>query len=79
MVHTNMSMPNRLETADRLAATQLASERDFWRNEAERLAAELENIPRAVKRYGFIEVPDGSETLTLVREPSEAAEPTAAD
>ena len=72
MTHTNLQMPIRMEAADRLAMKQAHSELEFWRKEAERLAAGLENIPRAVKRYGFIEVPDGSESIRLVVQPADA-------
>lgn len=74
MAYTNVTLPTSTDTAERHNHAMLKADRDFWRDEAERLARTLQNIPEAVEKYGYVTLDCGGETLLLAES---ATDPTA--
>jgi hypothetical protein len=73
MAHTNMSIPRRFGEIDRMLTTAKAeAELKFWKETAEWFLKELENIPEAIEKYGYVTLPDGTK---LVPDPSPTQEP----
>ncbi|MGW9332754.1 hypothetical protein [Bosea sp. NPDC055594] len=66
MSHVNVDIKDRLEERKRLAL--LEAERKYWADTAYALQQELENIPKAIREWGYIEIDD----LTLIAKPEEA-------
>jgi hypothetical protein len=71
MTWTNVSI--RDDASRRLADALIKAERDFWADEASRLQRELENIPRAVREFGRVDIYDDRDTITLVAKPAAEA------
>ena len=64
MSHTNVQIPKTMELERSSRQQVLEAELKFWRSQAEYLHRELENIPQAVEKYGYVDFPCG---LKLVR------------
>lgn len=71
MSYVNMDIRDRSDERAK-AATQKA-ELEFWRGEAMALQMKLENIPRAIREWGYVQIWDGDEKLTLVAKDSDHA------
>lgn len=68
MSHANVDISDRLE--ERKRWHMLEAERKFWCDLAYELQSELENIPRAVRDYGFVDISDRRDTVKLVLAPA---------
>lgn len=64
MSWVNVDIDDRLEERKKLAL--LEAERKYWADAAFDLQRELENIPKAIKEFGYVEIGG----LRLIKEPS---------
>jgi hypothetical protein len=67
MSYTNVHIKDNLRQlkADRMKDAELA----FWQAVADELQGKLENIPKAVKEYGYVDIYYDGEHLRLAIEP----------
>lgn len=63
MSHTNLQIPSWNDTEALRYRTQQDAELKFWQERSAWLLAELENIPRAIKEYGHLTLPDGTKLI----------------
>lgn len=72
MSYTNVHIKDDLSKrkADRL----IDAERAFWSGIADELQAKLENIPKAVKEHGYVDLYYEGKHLRLVAEPRKMTE-----
>ena len=67
---TNVNVPTFAEWQRDEYEIKLVAERDFWKKQAEQLRDQLNNIPAAVKQYGYCDVTDSNGvTVQLVAKP----------
>ena len=67
MSYTNLDISDRNEDMYRKFAL-LEAERDYYQKHARELQNKLENIPQAVKEYGYVDIIDGNMSMKLVQE-----------
>ena len=71
MTHINVQIPNDLKRERKEYLTKISllnKELEITKKEVEYLEDELENIPNAIKEYGYIEIPLNGKTIRLVPE-----------
>lgn len=71
MTHINVQIPNDLKRERKEYLTKISllnKELEITKKEVEYLEDELENIPNAIKEYGYIEIPLNGEIVKLVVE-----------
>lgn len=75
---TNVNVPTFAEWQRDEYEIKLVAERDFWKKQAEQLRDQLNNIPAAVKQYGYCDVTDSNGvTVQLVAKPQPSTARTA--
>lgn len=57
---TNVDVPQFSEWQRDEYEAKLLTERDIWKSRAENLRAALENIPQAIKQYGYCDITDSN-------------------
>lgn len=57
---TNVDVPTFAEWQRDEYELKLAAEREFWKKRAEQLRDQLNNIPAAVKQYGYCDITDAN-------------------
>jgi hypothetical protein len=71
MAYTNVNIRDR--NSELKTRAMLEAELSFWRQRADELQRTLENIPSAVRQYGYVDLIDGDDTLTLIAKPEESS------
>lgn len=56
MSHTNVSTNKRKDDEQDLRVELLQVEVNFWRKRYEWMRSEMENIPKAVKEWGYVDI-----------------------
>jgi len=74
MVHTNLSIERPRYAREALEIAKLRAELEFWMRHAEGLQDEIENIPRAIERYGHIDISHEGGRLTLIAKPEDPSD-----
>lgn len=64
MAYTNMHISD--AAYERKSRAMLEAERKFWEEYAFELQRKLENIPRAIKEFGFVDIDLDGEEIRLV-------------
>lgn len=64
MAYTNMHITD--TASERKALAMREAERKFWEEYAFELQRKLENIPRAIKEFGFVDIELDGEEVRLV-------------
>ena len=72
---TNVNVPTYGDWQRDEYEMKLVAERDFWKKKAEQLRDQLNNIPAAVKQYGYCDVTDsnGATVRLVVKPPASTA------
>ena len=72
---TNVDVPTYAEWQRDEYEIKLVAERDFWKKKAEQLRDQLNNIPSAVKQFGYCDVTDsnGATVRLVVKPPASTA------
>jgi len=75
---TNVDVPTFAEWQRDEYELKLAAEREFWKKRAEHLRDQLNNIPAAVKQYGYCDITDtnGVKVRLVAESQASATSPT---